>query len=641
MQSSTTSSEITQAFYLLDQGNLIQAKKLFEALAKEGEEQAHSGLQKTYNELTRKYWRQGKIAEMQKIAPENAQIALARIQGKNALHEVASSNPEKFFAVLSLKNSPKEALFSLQEIPGYKEIAQGWLFLLNQDFVQAEQSFQNALASQPKRAKIGLALLDVINSRFEEGQSKVHKFLKVALHRFPLFAEAMGKKNQGSETEVSCHLINQAFYQGKADFLEKLLSELHPLQKKEKGWILARLGDLEYSKESGANYDKAAQYWNKAAHVFPGLKLDIAKKKLLTTKNSEEKRHLFLEYFQGLYNQNKNEASSFLQNFLPFQSPTFFEKLPIPFFSNAQKKWTLSNPPIELSLLALRVIARQYHSFISANPPLLFLSRQNLVPSLLVEALHDLDSIFLNEEFYLRLKLDIYSLTGQISEKRKALAKLLELNIDKAETLLPKYVQCALFTQKDPLLGEEVENLCSLYSNSFDLARLLYLCHKEESAERYAATFPTCLQNVLLLQVRVDCKVTEKTEELFEKALITISDNDESTWRFWHAVATSQDIEFKKIENAFDALLSTPEKRNSVFSKISSYQETQFNEQFIEYWIESTEDWTPHMFNFLQALEDQNEDSFPTPPYGIRPDASSLNRISALLPILNDLSKDL
>ncbi len=87
------SPEMSKAFSLIEKGSLSQAKILLENLLKTGEKQAELGLQKINEELMRKYWRQGKVEEMEKIASKKAQIALARLKGEQALRNI-KEDPE-------------------------------------------------------------------------------------------------------------------------------------------------------------------------------------------------------------------------------------------------------------------------------------------------------------------------------------------------------------------------------------------------------------------------------------------------------------------------------------------------------------------------------------------------------------------
>jgi hypothetical protein len=635
MQDLHSSSEMRQAFQMLEQGNLVQAKLLFEKLLHIGEKQAEKGLQKARDELSKRYWRQGKVEEMEKIAPTRAHLAIARLQGDAALQKIATSeNPEAFLALLSLEESPKTALISLRKMPEYKSLAEGWISLLKQDFIKARDSFQEALALQPKRAKLGLAIVDAAEGNLAEGQKKISKFLRIALHRFPHLAKLMGKTKEGAESAA----ISQLFYRGNAENLEKVLSQLRSDQKTERGWIFARLGDLEYAKKSAGSLDKAYQYWDKAAKLYPQLKLDMLKRKFLTAKYLKDKQEAFLDYFHALHHQSKEKIPSFLQNILLFHSLDFLEKIPIPFFSTAQQKWTIANPPKELSLLALAIIVGEHNSLLLANPPPAFLAESVSIPTLFLEDLPALDAIFKDQRFYLELKVKIYSLTNNQIEKRKILMRLMELDPMQMHLLLPKFMQCALLTVKaDTInLSQEVERLSFLYPSHFDLARLLYLCHAEERAKSYEQSLSSSLQTALHLQVSIDRKEDKKTEELFTTMCALYGQDEEINWRFWHAMSNCSSVKFKKIASAFDKFLSTFEERKKVFDSISRYQETHFEEAFLEYWIDVTDDWTPYMSIFLESLEGLDEDCLPVPPEKIFPDETSKQRILTILPFVKD-----
>ena len=252
--------ELLLAEKALEKGDVITAKKIFEKLSFQGIAQAKEGLEKTLRVLLLRQWKQGKIQELSLHKEEKLSLAIARLQGHQALHALSlTEHKDAFLASLSINPSVKSALILMRQHPHFKDLSEGWISLLKKDFPRAKASFLKALTTEPKRAKLALSITEILEGNLMKGSKRLGSFLKIAPFRFPKISFFLGK-NEKSSIKLSASF----FYRASLEELKQFHLTM-PLSKEDKGWVHLRIGDLSYAQNPGIQSQQALSYWHKAA----------------------------------------------------------------------------------------------------------------------------------------------------------------------------------------------------------------------------------------------------------------------------------------------------------------------------------------------------------------------------------------
>ena len=579
------------AFRSLKQGDFVRAKILLEKLLNQGDRSVQNSYNLAKEELLRRYWRQGKVDELQTEAGDSSSLvlAIARLSGKESLQEMAnSSHKDAFLAKLSLEPSLKTALLQMRQMPGWKEMAEGWLSLLKRDLVKARESFTLAIAYHSQRAEIALFIVDAL-----EGNISNQELLKLPVLRFPGVSRLLERKKRVSS--LLCF--------GSFEELEKILCSLTSSQKEEKGRIYMRLGDLEYVKKNERS--KAVFYWHKAEGSYPALRLDRLKREFISFYRQDDWKDcekLFSEYFHALYRKDKKLSGSFLKELLRSTSSEFYATLPTPLFSENQQKWLTSEVPPEVLLF----MGAKKCAVMNGVLVLKIISNEECKDSELTFFFNEFlkaESYFFEDEFYFTVKSQFAFIARDYKERRKALARLIEIQPFLLQEKMPEYVQMALLTKDDTFaLKEEIKRFSFLFPSHFDLARLQFLVGEEIPG--YIDQFSLPLRSVLALQMSLD-KNEKKAATDFEDFLTLQGKDQEADWRFWHALFAQEEssISFTKIKQAFDETVLKPKLQEEIFSQVMKYQEMGLSKKLLEHWMKKDfKAWHPYFCSALDQI---------------------------------------
>lgn len=619
--------ELNLALHSLKQGNFLQARRLLEKLLKQGNLSVKRDYDTAKEQLLRRYWRQGKVGELIRESEGSPllSLAIARLSGREALQKIAEgSHLEANLAKFSLEPSLKTALLQMRQLSGWKDLSEGWLSLMKKDLPKARESFEAALPDHPIRGKIALSIVDAL-----EGRMNHTGFLKSATHRFPHFSKIMGITKEDSKTLLSKELIYSQFRMGSFENLEKLFLQLTPSQKEEKGWICLRLGDLEYVE--GKKRQRAEFYWQKAENFHPILKTDRLKREFIVAhleKDRSSCNRLFLEYFHALYRKDQKRGLAFLKEILTGTFPGFYAEFPIPFFSDSQDKWLVSEVPAEVALFGGARTSARFAGF-----PALRLSPKTLssfsISKVVCEEFHKVESVFSGSDFYLKIKIQLNWMLEDHKKRREALARLIEIQPLALVEKLPEYIEAVFRTKEDVfMLKEEIKKLSFLYPARYDLARLQFLI--DDEIPGYTSFFSPSLLSVLQLQVHLD-KKDKSPSNYFDQALSLYGKDQEADWRFWHALATVETSSafFRKLKKAFKENLLDKNLAENIFIQIMKYQETGFSEELLRYWIKKDrKSWIPY---FIFAMECAESGEPTEALYCLRKAASTIPKSHSLI----------
>lgn len=604
--------EIEQsAIKLLEQGSLIQAKKLLEELVKKNYSPANLLLKKTASLLCRRLWLKGKEEFLKEAISDECSLAKARFQGAASLQAFAQSNhKDAFLAKASCEPSVKKGLLILRQIPEFVHYAEGWLSLIKKDLEKAKLSFQKALEQQPKRARIALAIIAKYEGNFLENANTCH-IPSLPKEQFPLTFELLT-----SQEEITVQEISHLFFHATVDVLKILLTKLQPAQKKEKGLINLRLGDLQFAAlgmKQQASED-ILSYWNLAVKLYPQLKLDFLKRMFLFYAKNQEKElcHQTLqEIYFFLEKKNKELANSFLEVMIFHNQDFDGNYFASAFLGKNATKWNQSFPSNAARLLCLEV-------FLENLPEVhrIPLPREHQFPitgeSLHLESLPFLDQVYLKNEKYLTLKNRLLCLTNKIHDLRKSLAYFLDLFPHAKQELLPQYLELALSTiQEKSQIENEVARLQSIFPTDYDLARVrLLLFSAEELFPYYQNHYSQQLMTTLKLQHALDKKDIQESLILSKQALLLYGQDHEANWRFWHALIIGSEIFTPKFLSSVFAIAQHSDLEK-IFKMIFNYKETIFSENFIKIWKkECKNSWMPYYHHCLLGLKTHDQDAW-------------------------------
>ena len=608
--------DLQKANRCLKQGQFIQAKELFQKCIQSVGVEAKRGYAQAVEALLKRYFRQGKTEALMQEAKGDTRVALAiaRLRGPRELELFANMNHEEaWLAKLSMQASVKEALVHMRQVEGFKELAEGWLALIKKDISRAATSFKAALSKQPLRAQLGLAILDVLEGRFVEGEARLGSFMKVAMHRFQKFSLMMGRGQEGGSV-VSKNLVAYFFVKGGEEDLQRLLGERFIAQKEEKGWLCLRLGDLVYS-EKEANQEKlkkACGYWDKALNFFPKLELDVWKRKFLAyylNQQWDEAGRVFPLLFHGLYRKNQELASQFLEYVVFVMSKSFYEDLSIPFYIDAQKKWSILQPPAAVCLFSMAVDVAQYQEILQMSLP-------KCLRILMVDSVKDymlylpsLELRYRHLEQYQLLKADWAFVACNDVEYRRSLACLMEFNPLVYQGKMVDYMQSAIGALFHATEGikHEVEKLALLFPSQFDLQRLRVILGGLNHEGMLTYEYSAQLKSVFLLQIAIDLK--KPTEKLIQDAWNLYGQDQEANWRFWHAITYIDDqVPQKQLKAMFkECFKQNHEALEFVFRHIMKYSERRLSNAFLKCWqgvIKSS--WMMHYYLGINLLCEQD-----------------------------------
>ncbi|MBM3198065.1 MAG: hypothetical protein FJZ58_02265 [Chlamydiae bacterium] len=593
--SATQSSTFSQASSALERCDFSRAKALFFQLMQQGDPKAHLGYKRASDQLARRYWRQGKTAEMiQEIEnPSMITLAVARMQGVQALASFPSQHPDHLLARCFLEPSLRSALLMMRQDTSYREIAEGWLALLKKDFQRAREAFVRAQEKQPRRAKLGLLLLDYCQGIKVQDRKDLSPFFKIALSRFPNFSQMIGR--QKAENGVTCptSYAESSFYRGSYKELEVVEKKLSKEENSLRAKLFLRMGDLEYAE---GRESSAKKHWDKASRLSCDIELDLCKRRWLSADSPAEDQTSFTRYVEILHQQDPKLVARFFLDLLLYHPVHELRCLKLPptlldrWAENLTEKQSILFYAPFFSCLA-QMLAKVEEDF-EGTVPLEVLSIYQIIPAssslhTLYEKVRDLE---VEEDKLSQLQKKLFHLLGDLPRKRKLIVKELLSHPQEVHQLLPEYTQCILVDRsiKPRDITAEIKKLSSLFPGHFDLARLISKYVTQEALECYLAHsfFSSQLTRILFLQNALD----DKHKKLSEQLLTELIENyhtlreEEALWRLWHAVATtSWELPSSLIHNLFQKIQCAKDLR-PIFTKITRYTESKFSPSFLFIW---------------------------------------------------------
>ena len=615
-----------KAAHYFEQGNLTQALKLYTQLKEVGDLAAEEKCEACQLQLLRKYWRQAKpdsftalAQEMQVEAP--LQLALCRLQGKEALEKLALENQTlpSLLAHYFLHPEVKNALQAMRQAPGLRDIAEGWLAILKGDASRASESFAKACGLQPARAKIGLGVAFLLQGEMEQAQTQLSHLRPFAVKHMPILAKAMAWDVPAKETPLNALpvILNGTLPELKA--FERLLPQKERVLR---GWLGLRTGD-----RSMKDYEEALRLWTNAEKMHPQLSIDVAKRKFLTYVLSD-RHHDAWKYYRILDARLRasfpGKAREFIE-YLVFEAPVdYMEKLARGSFCE-DDQWSFLHTDfksidVEIKLLYLQVI------FVyNIKERLLILYRQDVDPeyeshsnwNFWENLFKDLDRTYARREKYLQSKLGIALFFSKDLEVRQTICQLLHGNPLLKDELLPTYVAAALRQLKSggrdvATLDAELDGLYVLFPSDFDIIRLKILTSMPKGdyaglSAQYRMRLSEPLYAVLRLQLCADegksfanCQSAVPAEHLHGR-------DREADWRLLAArLAFDYEDEARDLFVHLCKLAPDNQSKHACLSKLAPYEQVSENLwNLLQRWQEAEpEAWQPayHLINPSFAL---------------------------------------
>ncbi len=590
-----------EADALYAQGNYTQALLCYRKLSKEPK--VDQQIRLCLLHLARRFWKQGKTAELKKVIEDiggDDQLALAHANlcGQESLRAFAQST-NSFLATLAAcraQNNPKTALLTLRQSPDWKQIAEGWIAILKGDPQKALESFGASTLSLALYAQLGKAIAFLLQGHRAKAQELLQSLKPFAGQRFPHLAKAIGwmdseKAPQGLSTQLLHAPLNQLIEEEK---------KTNPIQKMRKGLLWLRIGDQSSD----------ASAWDLAMKWHPPLRLDVFKRRFLLSRDdpSLEADREFFQFLHALCKEKPHEAKLFLE-YLALEKIQYVESyLQEQQIKNGRGQWTIQPPSPALQLLWFFLVYQETLDIF--DRALIFpesLLHQHLYSDLNMTELsweqlfQTLDREYEQTEKYLRKKLSLVRLLKKPLPICQIIAKMLTLNPHSIDKWMPLYVQQMIVRIKaEETPVAEVEALRTIFPRSFDLLRLSYwLCTNEDQRKTLLASCRTHLSEplfaILQCQCLIDQGVSFATMKNKELSLIQIGQSLESDQRFammlCEAAASCPKAFLTKTLKAIAPDLQT---KDTLTRFLRSYEITMPLE-ILESWVQKNKtDWRPH-----------------------------------------------
>lgn len=580
------STDFSQADKFFEQGNLVQALRCYQNL-----EQSIPEIKNKINQcfilLLRKYWRQGKVEDLQRYAIQfeveaHLALPLARLKGTEALktYSEAPHSTSTILAKCSTIPDLKKALLELRQESELKEIAEGWIVLMKGDAEKALTIFSQAAAKAPVQARIGEGIALLSLGRKKEANQCLAPLRSFAASRFPLLFKTMGWN--GTE-ETDKDLLHHYLFHASLNELQELKKSQLPQHKKLKGWICLRIGDLLYGEPNMQH--KAVIAWKEAAQVQGSLRGDMLKRLFLFSFSDQAKEPpgtSFAHLYGFLVNTSKDKAACFLQHLIDFFTPQPSLWL-VPEDLRKKNKWAYASAPPSFKFFWFSLFCKtKLHFFknIFVIPPL-EATEKDLGEKwdFWVSLFEELDPHYLKNENYLECKFLVAKVYNQDNVIQKCLSELLLLNPLRKEEWLTYYIRAlnlALLNNnlQNHSTRQQLKQLLTLFPHDFDLLRFSILLDSSDSSwmdqiQKHAAYLSEPFLAVLKLQLAIDnnCKISFCKTFFLDKSLY--GRNQDADHRFIAALLEpSLKILKKDLENKIEEIARDDHSKHRLFSFI-------------------------------------------------------------------------
>ncbi|TVR41292.1 MAG: hypothetical protein EA402_13025, partial [Planctomycetota bacterium] len=423
---------------LLAQGKVPQARKAIAALPKQDPQRA--ALLSRVNDLDlRKAQRQAKVKDFVALAGPEQQLALARMQGPQALNALAQSDhPDAPRAAVAAATDAAALRKALRRLPGPAELGLGFAALVAGDLQRAEQAFQAAVSVDARRAQLGLALCAVRGDTPLTALTILDELQALPGSVFPATAK-LRKNLQRHNGRGDTPPLRELLISGSSDELRQALNSWPKEDHQGRGWLALRLGDRYWAQ--GCNDDghftqldstqQVNQNWEQAAKLNPSLLADVSKRLLCLASTTPQALTQACKHWWQLYLQDPQLASRIVEAAANDLPPNILSFWLAEFATQVPKKMRNNTPPCML-LLNVRLEhtdARLYGEQMDA--------------ATWKEDCATLDQAYGEQALWLDLKLSILQHRGNIPELRKCCVAVLRNQPQRIGDLLPLYLFAA------------------------------------------------------------------------------------------------------------------------------------------------------------------------------------------------------
>jgi hypothetical protein len=617
----------SKADHFFAQGHLVQALRCYQGLDPDlNDSEIVDRIRQCTTLLLRKYWRQGKVEELERFAREQGlepriALPLARMKGEAALKALASmDSPSALLARCSVQCDLKQSLLELRQEPEFKEMAEGWMALAKGDAEKALLLFRQANVKAPTHAKIGEGIALLTLGRRQEANQCLTPLRLFAATRFPKLHDAMG----WHEThDVQGDLLHHYLFHASLEELQSVKNSPLPQHKALKGWVSLRIGDLLYAeKKSRGLQNSVIASWNEAGCTREFLKGDVLKRLFLASFDKGERKSA-LDAFFGLYGflmkASTAKAEAFLDHLTRWLEPSPYLWLE-PENLRKNKVWTFPPTP-SLQLLWLSLLCRgPLHPFNYS----LVIPDVSKMQSTLGENwewwnafFSTLDPFYLERDDYLAYKQLIATMYGQRAYVQECLCRRILLNPLRQQEWMSKYARnLHVLRATDQLEIEQTRRqlklLLAQFPQNFDLLRFSILLEDGipwmDQIQRHMAYLSEPFLAALKLQLAVDqgWKLT-KSRSLFLAASLYGRDQ-EADWRFIAALFTPKlGISKKELADIIQRIAPDDISKHRLFSQIYDHTVKPVPTSILKKWKPSRNScWMVHYHRALYDLENKN-----------------------------------
>lgn len=615
----------SQADRFFEQGHFVQALRCYRELDPDlNDSEIVDKVKQCTTLLLRKYWRQGKMEELERFARDSGiesliALPLARMKGEEALKTLASAEtPSALLARCSAQPDLKQALLELRRAPEFKELAEGWMALAKGDAEKALLLFRQATVKAPVQAKIGegVALLS-LGKRGEANQCLAPLRLFAAA-RFPILHQAMG----WHETqEVHGDLLQHYLFHAPLEELQAVKNSSLPQHKMLKGWVSLRIGDLLYAQRKGNGLPKPViAAWKEAGNIRESLREDVLKRLFLSSFDERERESpcdAFFQLHRFLMKASAAKAGAFLDYVTCSLEPSPSLWLEPEDLRN-DGEWELSPNTPSLQFLWLSILCRG-----RLNPFVYTLAIPVVAETLLDEKwewwtsfFNDLDPFYLDRDDYLACKHLIAKINGKADYERECLGRRMLLNPLRQEEWMSRYARNLHILRAKNCLDTEstrqqFKQLLAQFPQDFDLLRFSILLEDGvpwmDQVQKHAAYLSEPFLAALKMQLAIDhgWKLTQ-IRPLFLAASLYGRDQ-EADRRFIAALLTPElKMPKKELGSIIQRIAPDDVSKHRLFSHIYNHTWKSVPISLLKTWKPSgNSSWMVHYHMALNHLENR------------------------------------
>jgi hypothetical protein len=417
------------------------------------------------NLILRKSQRQAKVAEFLAEAGSDVRLRVAAARLAGTLPQLATASPpESFEALLAVLagGDLRAGLARLRRVPGYAELAQGWMAMLRGDLSQASASFASVPAAERRRAACGHAVVAALSGQAADVEQHLAGLGPFPHTAFPAIAgmlhQVTRQRNEHGPAKLAEHLRCTT-----SGSLQRAYDGWPKAQTESKAWLALHLGDVRWA-EAGAQGDqRAVTLWHEAARLHPSLQADVLKRLLLAFTTLRVPVPGTWRLHRDLHQRNATLARQVVDSVTAeWPAPWCVQHLDT--LHSELGQIAPETLPVEMQLLRFRALTAL---------PAWEREQANSDLKLLRPVLDQCDAAYAGNLTWTRIKLDILGLVGHYGERRKTCFAALMAEPSCAPEILPLYLAAArreLRAKRQ--VSDEFAQLSSVLGDDVDLAVL-------------------------------------------------------------------------------------------------------------------------------------------------------------------------